>query len=633
MKLKKLFFTLISTICISYTTVDTVFAANLNWVSNIIKETKYNNKVALSLCFNQSINTQLSSLFDKVASELDLDKQYVKILYKLAGGNAEYYDLNANIYNDLTVIGGKAPMYISGSKTVYQKAPFSECNENLQRPSAYYMPDAVYSVSYDIRALMTQRSYYNRGAYQEYFESLTDKTKSNILFYESVLLYTGEDVDNVNNFFVSYIKIIETKGTNEKIIKSKDGKLVIKDKYIKILKDNGISDKDALEKLAIMLNYDTNLETYDNSDYITQTNILPYIVNYTSRENMMIAATCLVGKVRYTWGGGHSGTCKIDGINPCWYNWNTLYNNDSYGKSKCIRSKQYWCPTHGSGSGTFHGRTVFSAQDYINLRKDELDFTKYTYDDYMQAISQINFSRGVNEHLIDGLDCSGYVSWVYNQITNRYSYDASAMAFTSQYGIDEIKFGSELLPGDIFSWNSHIVLIVGKVRDGSKAYVTLEQTPNVLRFGTVYYSGASSSDISNALEIANQANELIGGIDRQSEPAKCYCMNNVGHYTETEIETEVDEETGEEIENEVTVEKYYTSIGRFRGQFIDDNTVISKYKSKFKDMTAKEIIEYTLTKLPVSYVSGFGLYKGNLFNIDDVSSSVGVTLTDTDNSK
>ena len=42
---------------------------------------------------------------------------------------------------------------------------------------------------------------------------------------------------------------------------------------------------------------------------------MPYKLNYTSRENLLLAATSLTGKVSYIWGGGHEGTSNIDGIN------------------------------------------------------------------------------------------------------------------------------------------------------------------------------------------------------------------------------------------------------------------------------------------------------------------------------
>ena len=100
-----------------------------------------------------------------------------------------------------------------------------------------------------------------------------------------------------------------------------------------------------------------------------------------------------------------------------------------------------------------------------------------------------------------------------------------------------------MLPGDVFSWTSHIVVIVGQVRKGSKAYVTVEETPHVLKYGVVYYAGASSADIEYGKKIASEANTLIGGIPSGKETPHVYCMNNVGHYTEEE-EVEVTDKKG-----------------------------------------------------------------------------------------
>lgn len=655
MNYRKILVALLTSVSILNISVCSVEASGLPWVNDIVNSNISKKDIESSLSTVKSIEQQTNELYEKVAKSLNIDVKYVKELHALAGGKAVYFDKKANIYTDTTSPVVQEPMYIKRANTVYQKAPFSECKAaKIDRPSAYYLPDAIYSVTYDIKALMTQRYYYNRGANQEYFDSLTDATKNNIVFYEAVLIYTGESVENVNNLFLAYIDLLETKDTNEYIIENVDGKDKIKESYLNILNSYGLSDEVTTEYLATMLSYDGNMASYNNVGYVTKNNILPYIKNYTSRENMMVAAISLTGKVRYTWGGGHDGTSVIDGINPAWYNWSSLYpseptseitKTDSDGNTKtvtvdnegfgsCIRSSTYWCPIHGYGSTEFHGKTVFSAKDYLNLMNDKIDFSKYSYDDYMQVLSQINFNDGVNEHFIDGLDCSGYTSWIYNQITNKYKYDNSAMYFTSQSGIEEIPFGSDMLPGDVFAWNSHIIAIVGKVKDGSKAYVTIEQTPNVLRFGVAYYEGAKSSDIKSATEIANQANELIGGIDRNYEPAKVHNLNNVGHYTEMEtvVNKVVDPVTGQETDVEVQqpVEKYYTSIGRFKGKFLDEDSIISGYDKKFKDMTAKEIISYTLTKLPMSYVNGYSIYNGDLFNIKDVSSNLGVTVVDKD---
>lgn len=650
MRYKKLVLTCISCILALNVSVTTVHASDidLDWVSDITdNQSVSKTDVEESLNNIDDINTQIDKLYTTIADNTGLEEKYIEELHILAGGKAIYSDKKANIYSDKTVDTYSGPMYIDGASTVYQKAEFIDCaDDTIERPSEYYLPDAMYSVSYDIKALMSQRMFYNRDAHQEYFNALTNDTRDNILFYEAVLLYTGESVETVNNLFLAYMEILTAKGANENIIEVIEDKQTIKAEYIEILNKYGFVSDKTLQYLAIVLSYDENMTVYDNTNYITETNIIPYIKNYTSRENMMVSAISLVGKVRYVWGGGHDGTANIDGINPAWYSWSEAYPNEGVsevittdkrgneavsreynsGFGTCIRSSSYWCPLHGSGSSEFHGKTVFSPNDYLSIRESIIDYNKYSYNDYMDILSQINFSNGVNEHLIDGLDCSGYASWIYNQITDKYVFNAAAQYFVAQDGIQEVSFGSELLPGDVFAWDSHIVVIVGKVRDGSKAYVTVEQTPNVLRFGIVYYNGASSKDIDLALQIANEANELIGGINTVDEPARQYCMDTVGYYTETSII--IDEETEEEIVS--TENKHYTSIGRYKEEFIDENTIINDYGTSIKDMTAQQVIQYTLTKLPLSYVLGYNIYERDLFNKESVSSNLGVTIPELD---
>lgn len=621
MHYKRILTTFLSCMVAFSVSTSTVYAAESNWVGDLVESQALSKEdVETSLNSIDDISTQVDTLYKIIAENVGLDEMYVRELHVLAGGKAIYSDKKANIYNDKTVSTYAGPMYISGADTSYQKAEFIECeDETIERPSSHYLPDAIYSVAFDIKALMTQRSFYNRGANQEYFNTFTDDTKNNILFYEAVLLYTGEPVEKVDSLFLAYIEVLTAKGANENIIEVVDNNLCIKSEYVEILNRHGFTSERTLKYLAIMLSYDMNMAVYDNPNYITVTNILPYIQNYTSRENMMISAISLTGKVRYIWGGGHGIAANIDGINPAWYSFNEAYpdeatsevvsvdengnkvvttvNNDGFGE--CIKSSSYWCPLHGKGETEFHGKTVFSPKDYLGIRENIIDYSKYSYDDYMSVLSQIKFSGGINEHLVDGLDCSGYTSWVYNQITDKYEFNSTARYFYQQSGTRQITFGSELLPGDTFAWESHIVLIVGKVCDGSKAYVTIEQTPNVLRFGVVHYAGASSTDINEALRIANEANALIGGIDVINEPASVYCMNTVG----------------EDI-----------SIARFRGKFLDEETIIDKYGTTISDMNAQQIIEHTLTKLPMSYVLGYNVYGGDLFNKELISSNLGITL-------
>lgn len=621
MHFKRILTALMSCVLTLSISTTTVYASGNNWVGDLVEtQTISKEDVETSLNSIDNISTQVEALYKIIADNIDMDEIHVRELHVLAGGKAIYSDKKANVYNDKTVATYTGPMHIDGANTLYQKAEFIICeDETIERPSSHYLPDAMYSVAFDIKALMTQRSFYNRGANQEYFNTFTDDTKNNILFYEAVLMYTGESVEQVDNLFLAYIEILTAKGANENIIEVVDGELKIKESYVEILNRHGFTNERTLKYLAIMLSYDMNMAVYDNTNYITITNILPYIQNYTSRENMMVSAISLAGKVRYIWGGGHGMAANIDGINPAWYSFNeaypdtatsevvtvdsdgnevtTMVNNDGFGE--CIKSSTYWCPLHGKGTTEFHGKTVFSPIDYLNIRDNIIDYTKYSHDDYMSVLSQIEFSSGINEHLIDGLDCSGYTSWVYNQITDKYEYNSVARYFYNQLGTRQVPFGSNLLPGDTFAWEAHIVLIVGKVWDGSKAYVTIEQTPNVLRFGAVYYEGASQSEIETALKIADEANALIGGINIENEPAKAYCMNTVG----------------DEI-----------SIARFKDMFVDEYTIIENYDTTITDMNAQQIIEHTLTKLPMSYVLGYNVYCGELFNKELISSNLGITI-------
>ena len=258
--------------------------------------------------------------------------------------------------------------------------------------------------------------------------------------------------------------------------------------------------------------------------------VYPYEIGLTTRENMMIAAMSLVGDVRYVWGGGHSGASYIKGINPVWKPFKNLYPDDpsEEGFGTCIKPSGSWCPIHGTIHTSFHGETIYSIDQYINLRSGLFDEIDLTDEKYRSMLSTVDYSNGVNAHVLDGLDCSGYVSWIYNQIQDDYKVNTAARYFTRQSCFTPLSMGDNLLPGDIFAWKTHIVMIVGHVKAGSKAYVTLEETPNVLRFGVAYYSGAVKSDIEYGKQIAAEANSLIGGLDPTHERPHVYCINTVG---------------------------------------------------------------------------------------------------------
>lgn len=678
---------LASAILICNSGIVNVYGSNGEVTESVVKNITEKN-VEEIITSVPDINTQLDTLYTKISDYFGIDKMYVKELHILAGGQSIYADKKPDILNDITIENMKAPLELAGANTVYQKAEFIECpDDKIERPSKYYMPDALYSVTYDIAAIMGQRYNYNREGMQIYFDSLQEEVKQNIVFCEAVMLYTGEKEETVNKFYTAYEKMLYDKNANENVIeKSEDGQLIIKEKFLNTINDIGIINYNTIKNLAIILSFDKNLAVNDNVENIKEEYIVPYRLNYTSRENMMIAAMCLAGKVRYVWGGGHSGASHIDGINPVWSQWENLYPSEptseivdeneetktvnNVGFGTCLKSSNSWCPIHGYTKSEYHGETINSLDEYINLRAETFSTEELLSDKYREMLSKVDYTNGINVHTLDGLDCSGFASWLYNQITDKYELNSTAVNFTDQLGLTEVEFGSDLLPGDVFAWTTHIVIVVGKVRDNSKAYVTIEQTPNVLKFGVIYYSGASQSDIDLAKQIASEANELIGGLNKAYESPRVYCMDNMGKYTE-EVTTEhfgysavavwfpedtsgIDPsynpyelipsyyEYSENIDNENGYTTFYyipesgeeivyescqiCKIGRFKDSYIDEDTLVGDVNIPIKDMNAVDIIQHTLTKLPISYVAGYNIYGGDLFKKDLVSTNLGVVI-------
>jgi hypothetical protein len=591
------------------------------------------------------IDSQLDTLYAEIGTRLGVDKSYIKQIHILAGGRAIYAEKKPDIRTDLMSKTDKTPLYIDGAHINYIKAEFVKCKDDtISRPSEYYLPDALYSISYDIVSLMSQRYYCNRGGYQIYYDSLQDDVKKNIAFYEAILMYTGAKVESVDKFYLAYEKMLYDKSTNENVIeKVSDNTFKIKDKFIGILNSIGIESDKQLGYLAIALSFDKNLAVNDSVETLQEIYNVPYKPNYTSRENMMVAAASLCGKVRYVWGGGHSGASYIDGINPMWEKFESLYpdaasrqvrldngtviNIPNEGYNTCIKPSGSWCPIHGYTNEEFHGGDVHSLQEYIDISAEHLDSSELADTKYRDMLDKIDFTDGINIHTLDGLDCSGFASWLYNQITDKYEINSTAQNFTQQAGISQIKYGDTIYPGDIFAWTDHIVIIVGKVNNNNKAFVTIEQTPNVLKYGALYYRGARLSDIELAKRIAAEANELIGGIDSSSEKPHAYCMDSVGIYTVQEtVNTDT---TGLESEgNETVVEhlEQYREIGRFKDKFLDEEVGLTEYGTPIKYMCATDIIQHTISKLPISYISGYNTYNGKIFDKTKAATQLGINV-------
>ena len=653
------------------------------------------------------LTAQLQSLYESIGDSLLMDSKFVSIIHMLANSNTQYADVFPNIFKDQLAVG----FSLYGIDTQWRKMPGLEVDNTVERQTATYLPDALYSVSYDIAVYLGQRYLMDRGGMQIYFDALQEEVKQELAFSEAVLLYMGIPEDTVNNLYRAYEKILYEKQEKENVIEITPNGFKFKKDFEQILIDNGFTNSKARDALAIILSFDKNLAASASIDTVSNEYVTPYKKNYTSRENMMIAAMSLIGKVRYVWGGGHSGASYIDGINPMWTVWNDLYPTTAYGLAPdgkeialpgyntCIKPSGSWCPTHGYSVGVCgYDTPVYSTEDYISKRKDYLP--DIDSDKFRDLLKNVNYSNGIMLHTLEGLDCSGFASWLYNQITDKYTTNSTAMNFVKQRSIQEVPFGEQLLPGDIFSWTTHIIVIVGPARENSKAYVTVEQTTNVLKFGVAYYSGASSSDIALAKQIATEGNELLGGLYGRETP-HCYCMNNVGKYTEavpageafdslegvtvTEdgsvvapdgntvegievtLDTEethdttqdtmvnlpddviestdeteetnnlmgdsVEENTESEVDENntltensvVTVQKQYYAIGRFIDEFIDEDTPLTGYNKPIKDLTATEIIQHTIEKLPISYITGYNEYSGEIFDKKLAASDLGYT--------
>ena len=222
-----------------------------------------------------SLYNQLHVLYNSIGNKLGVKPNYIKLLHSLSDNTLEYSGEYPNIYSDLAL---EECIKIQNIEIVYQKADFlNNRNNEIELASAYYLPDALYSLSYDIVALMSQRYNYNRGGMQIYFDALQDNVKKDIVFYESVLLYTGESEETVNKFYNAYEKIMYDKQENESII-NENGEF--KEKYAETLRNIGINN---LKYLAILMKDNTIITKNDNIDNVKTEYTMPYKLNYTSR--------------------------------------------------------------------------------------------------------------------------------------------------------------------------------------------------------------------------------------------------------------------------------------------------------------------------------------------------------------
>ena len=550
--------------------------------------------------FLDDLNTQLNDLYHTVGEYVGLDYKYVKMLHLIAGGKAVYAEKMPNINVDETVEYLSGPFDLPGVDIPYEvEAPFVRCKDSsIIRPSKCFLPDAAYNTTLFIKTKMDERMQYDRGANQEYFNSLSDDSKTFVTFVEALLEVTGSSYMNVDNVYNIYQLISMAREAGENIVVcDENGVYSLKQKFSDILMLNGYTSDNELNVFSVAYRFNDLLVLGDPTESMTSNIVFPYELNTASRMNMMKAAASLVGRVRYVWGGGHLYSGSMDGINPMWINFFNTYSSEAGSASykRCIKPSISWCPVHGITYETScldKSFSIKSADEYIKNMSKYMQISSSSADTLRVLLYNIPMHNGMASHRLDGLDCSGFTSWLYNQMTDDYNFDSGATRFISQAGIDEIDIHSELLPGDVYSWGDHIVVIVGRLDSDNDCYITVEATPNMVKFGAAGYNKTSDAKKILAREIAMEANKLIGNIN--TEGAAYYNMDACG-LSKSDDERMIG----------------YHACGRLGIAFNDE--IIEGYGKTINDMTAQEIIQYLADNMPSAYVSGASTYVGKHF--------------------
>ncbi len=210
---------------------------------------------------------------------------------------------------------------------------------------------------------------------------------------------------------------------------------------------------------------------------------LAYSLPDSSTESQMISDTLsLVGKVRYVWGGGHLKTAMVDGISPIWEPFNQLYADQQLPSDYSLGlDRNSWCPVHGYQNCIEVGSGIHSLEQLIDQRADMLGIPTEQF----SCFSQQDFkdrSTWKRTHRFDGLDCSGYMSWVVYQSLGVYQESMEHMDLTP---FCQMVTRDSLRPGDIVEFDEHTYMLIGEVQPG--CWIHSEATPGVLRLGITWW--------------------------------------------------------------------------------------------------------------------------------------------------
>lgn len=523
--------------------------------------TGYRNK---SLAFS-SVETKVDKAIIEISSKGDIPIELYIDAVELLDKDFEFYEMFPDIKYDNTK---RSPLKIYG-------------NDVLKGSKNIY--DALCELYKQLDYIYSSRINRVRSTYGEQYTNLDTETKKIITTIETIMIYTGSSDEDADKFMRAYDMSICTDKSLEDCIN--DCKICNSSNIVYI---NRLCTK-----------YENILSSNDklNCDE-------PHVYGKSSKENAMVAAMSIIGKVRYIWGGGHNGASAIGAINPCWEAFNRLYE-ESGNNSRYIGYNSYRCHIHGdSGDITEEAEYkscmeisgLYDINSYLNSRSKIMDIDYASCEYIKSKYSENIISTG---HNIDGLDCSGYISWILNQVDSSRIYDCTSSTFKDIEGIEVIEFGNELQTCDIFAWTNHVVMVLGQLNENSKVYIAVEQAPCTPRLCVIYYEGAIKSDIEEAKRIAEDANTLIAG---NKLNVNIYCMDHKGVSDET-----VEEECEENI-------KQFREIYRLG---------VEMEYSEVDSMYALDIINTVISKLPISYLYGYEDYRG-LLDTNCIATRVGL---------
>lgn len=546
--------------------------------NDINNESVVNNNV-------DKLSIDICNLYKRTADNFHIQQKHVKIIHLVAGGRAIYTDKNPDIYTDTTSKTLKAPFDIEGATNKYDKeSPINCGDKNVKRPNKHFLPDASYNVTDSIVNIMREREKYYESNKDSIFHKLIEEVKEDITFYEALIKYCGADEKQVNSVLETYIKLLTNRDKQDPIIYiTEEGKYEFFENHEEIV---DIYDNSIKENLAIALSYDDNIISTNNIYDITNKdgNNGCLSIGENSRENLLATALYVAGDIRYVWGAGHMGTNNINGISPIWAEFNKHYKN----RNNCLRPSETWCPIHGYAGETldsclFGDREVSSIGEYLKLRKNSIaKNNKITRTNLLVTLGK-DLKEPLEPHRLEGLDCSGYIGWLFNQIDRTRTYEGTAIEFVRRNEMKEISMYEELLPGDLVAWSSHIVMVIGKVSESNKAYIIVEQVPNTVRTGVLTYKGITEEELEKAKELAYKTNCRLKA-ELKNEEVKVYNMQGI-----------------EYVCDEDGAISRALSIGRLGRDFEDEDKIIEELGMKLKNLKAEQIINYLIdTKIKYS---------------------------------